>query len=87
MRVSLREGCSVSHANQFSLEGPSASECGEERASVKGDVRQMGVGEGLRGGGGEEAVHEMGEVGWLEGWRGGSVVGSWGRQDGRREWG
>ena len=45
----------------------SASECGEERESVKGDVRQMGVGKGLRGGGGEEAVHEVREVGWREG--------------------
>lgn len=54
---------------------------------MKGDVRQMGVGKGLRGVGGEEAVHEVREVGWREGWRGGSVSGSWGRQDGRREWG
>ena len=51
------------------------------------DVREVVVGHGFRRVWGEEAVHEMGEVGWLEGWRGGSVVGSWGRQDGRRGWG
>jgi hypothetical protein len=66
MRVSLRSGCSVSQENIFSLQKNWIRKKMREWGG-RGNVREIVVGDGFRGVGGEEAVHGM----WMTERRGG----------------